>query len=67
MYANYIDGKGYSHRYLKRVDREEWNVGVSYAYSKKINFSKLYAAAKEKDGDLKNKHDRIRFEAKYSF
>ena len=26
-----------------------------------------YAAAKEKDGDSKNKHDRIRFEAKYSF
>ena len=67
LYANYIDGKGYSHKYLKRVDRNEWNVGGSYAYSKKLNFSTFYAAAKEKDGDLKNKHDRIRFEAKYSF
>lgn len=67
LYANYIDGKGYSHRYLKRVDRDEWNVGGSYAYSKKLNFSTFYAAAKEKDGDHKNKHDRIRFEAKYSF
>ena len=67
LYANYIDGKGYSHKYLKRVDRNEWNVGGSYAYSKKLNFSTFYAAAKEKDGDSKNKHDRIRFEAKYSF
>ena len=67
LYANYIDGKGYSYRYNKRVDRDEWNVGGSYAYSKKLNFSTFYAAAKEKDGDHKNKHDRIRFEAKYSF
>lgn len=67
LYANYIDGKGYSYEYAKRVDRNEWNVGGSYAYSKKLNFSTFYAAAKEKDGDNKNKHDRIRFEAKYSF
>ena len=67
LYANYIDGKVYSYRYNKRVDRDEWNVGGSYAYSKKLNFSTFYAAAKEKDGDHKNKHDRIRFEAKYSF
>ena len=67
LYANYIDGKGYSYRYNKRVDRDEWNVGGSYAYSKKLNFSTFYADSKEKDGDHKNKHDRIRFEAKYSF
>ena len=67
LYANYIDGKGYSYKYLKRVDRNEWNAGGSYAYSKKLNFSTFYAAAKEKDGNNKNKHDRIRFEAKYSF
>ena len=67
LFANYIDGKGYSYHYGKRVDRNEWNAGGSYAYSKKLNFSTFYAAAKEKDGDNKNKHDRIRFEAKYSF
>ena len=69
LYANYIDGKGYSYhsKFNKRVDRNEWNAGGSYAYSKKLNFSTFYAAAKEKDGDHKNKHDRIRFEAKYSF
>ena len=67
LFANYIDGKGYSYHYGKRVDRNEWNAGGSYAYSKKLNFSTFYAAAKEKDGDSKNKHDRIRFEAKYSF
>ena len=69
LYANYIDGKGYSYNpnFNKRVDRNEWNAGGSYAYSKKLNFSTFYAAAKEKDGNHKYKHDRIRFEAKYSF
>ncbi|EEF14469.1 hypothetical protein CAMRE0001_1185 [Campylobacter rectus RM3267] len=67
LFANYIDGKGYSWARKKRIDRDEWNIGGNYAYSKKLNFSTFYAATKEKDGDYKNKHDRIRFEAKYSF
>ena len=67
VFANYIDGKGYSWQYAKRVDRDEWNIGGNYAYSKKLNFSTFYAAAKEKNGDFRHKQDRIRFEAKYSF
>ena len=62
-----VIGKGYSWQYAKRVDRDEWNVGGNYAYSKKLNFSTFYAAAKEKNGDFRHKQDRIRFEAKYSF
>lgn len=72
LYANYINGKGYSWKtnFAQRVKRDEWNLGGSYKYSKKLTFSGFYAAAKEKapNNTLKdNKQDRIRFEAKYSF
>ncbi|WP_169940194.1 MULTISPECIES: major outer membrane protein [unclassified Campylobacter] len=68
-YANYIDGEGYSHAagFGKDTDRKEWNVGGNYRYSKKLNFSTFYAAAKDKKDGQSNKRDRIRFETRWNF
>ncbi|WP_169973164.1 major outer membrane protein [Campylobacter sp. RM16191] len=69
LYANYIDGEGFSHAkgFGKDADRKEWNAGGAYRYSKKLVFSGFYAAAKEEKNNLTSKRDRIRFETRWNF
>ena len=53
---------------IKKTKVEEFVPRFAYQYNKKLKFSSFYAfkTEKEHDGD-KNKADKFRFEAKYSF
>lgn len=63
--ADYVKG---DQEYLgDKIKKSEIVARIDYAYSKKLNFKTWYSRAEEKNGDEKNKNDRIRFEAKYSF
>lgn len=65
---NHIQGKGYSYGLgEQKAKRQETNLTLNYAYSKKLKFLAFYAAAKDKKDGQSYKQDRVRFEAKYSF
>ena len=62
---DYIKG---SYKTKEKTKVEEFVPRFAYQYNKKLKFSSFYAfkTEKEHDGD-KNKADKFRFEAKYSF
>lgn len=63
--ADYVKG---NQEYLNdKIKKSEMVARIDYAYSKKLNFKTWYSRVEEKNGDEKEKNDRIRFEAKYSF
>ncbi|MGG7074301.1 major outer membrane protein [Campylobacter sp. 9BO] len=63
--ADYIQGsiKGKD----KKTKIKEVVPRLSYAYSEKLEFSSWYSYKEEKSGGDKEKQDKFRFEAKYSF
>ncbi|MDY4802706.1 major outer membrane protein [Campylobacter sp.] len=46
---------------------DEWVVRAGYKYNDKLSFKAWYSMVTEKDGDVKNKSDRFRFDARYNF
>ncbi|MBR8462037.1 major outer membrane protein [Campylobacter sp. faydin G-105] len=65
--AGYTDGEGYSYQLARKADRSEWYGQFDYKYSKKLNLIAWYASAKDEKDYKEVKHDRFRFEAKYTF
>lgn len=46
---------------------DEWVVRAGYKYNDKLSFKAWYSMVTEKDGDIKDKSDRFRFDARYKF
>ena len=46
---------------------DEWVVRAGYKYNNKLSFKAWYSMVTEKDGDVKDKSDRFRFDARYNF
>ena len=46
---------------------DEWVVRAGYKYNDKLSFKAWYSMVTKKQGDVKNKSDRFRFDARYNF
>lgn len=46
---------------------DEWVVRAGYKYNDKLSFKAWYSMVTEKQGDVKDKSDRFRFDARYNF
>ena len=57
-HIKYKDGK---------LKADEWVVRAGYKYNDKLSFKAWYSMVTEKDGDVKDKSDRFRFDARYNF
>ena len=49
------------------IKADEWVVRAGYKYNNKLSFKAWYSMVTEKDGDVKDKSDRFRFDARYKF
>ena len=70
-YDAYSIGVDYVHDKVKNtggnLKANEWVVRAGYKYNDKLSFKAWYSMVTEKDGDVKNKSDRFRFDARYNF
>ena len=70
-YDAYSIGVDYVHDKVKNtggnLKANEWVVRAGYKYNDKLSFNAWYSMVTEKDGDVKNKSDRFRFDARYNF
>ncbi|MDY4830368.1 MAG: major outer membrane protein [Campylobacter sp.] len=49
------------------IKADEWVVRTGYKYNNKLSFKAWYSMVTEKKGDVKDKSDRFRFDARYNF
>ncbi|MCI7014700.1 MAG: major outer membrane protein [Campylobacter sp.] len=49
------------------IKADEWVVRAGYKYNNKLSFKAWYSMVTEKKGDVKDKSDRFRFDARYNF
>ncbi|MDY6124212.1 MAG: major outer membrane protein [Campylobacter sp.] len=49
------------------IKADEWVVRAGYKYNDKLSFKAWYSMVTEKKGDVKDKSDRFRFDARYNF
>ena len=57
-HIKYKDGK---------LKADEWVVRAGYKYNDKLSFKAWYSMITAKQGDVKNKGNRFRFDARYNF
>ena len=70
-YDAYSIGVDYVHDKVKytggNLKAHEWVIRTGYKYNDKLSFKAWYSMVTEKKGDVKDKSDRFRFDARYNF